>query len=513
MKRIISLILASILLLGLLPGCSNEEAPKTGSSEGSGKTDAAPAPADGEVPPDEQGGEMPQEEEPSPLDRYKVPDDLPDDLDFGGAPVRMLHRDWQLTTWEVYVEEDSGDPLYSAIYHRNLKLEDRLNVKITPVVTSDQQSTLRQAAAAQSDDFDICGGYRYFAMPMAVEGIIRNLYDIDYVNTDKPWWAQSFLDAATIDDKRFFLTGDGALSMLWTMGAMFVNNTLYDRYIGKIEDLWQTVTDGKWTFDLLGEYAEKVYTDVNGNGARDKGDVFGFASETYSAIDFLVTAADVRWSEKDADGVPQLIINNDHTVSFVEKLYSLLYENKGTYAATLDNGRMGEGASSFAGDELMFTFGYASAAGDFREMESDYSIIPLPKFDEEQEAYKTYVHDAMTVFCVPVTNQNNWEMTGAFLEALFSESYRTVTDAYYETLLKQKFARNPITADMLDLIKESVAFDFVVVNSGALNDCVHIFWDLMTEGKTDFSSRYAAMQKSLNGSLQTLVKKYKKSKT
>ena len=499
MKRTVSLILAVLLLLPLFAGCS----------KGGGDSETKPVTSDAPTVKEEAAEEDGEPEETDVHSRYKVPDDLPDGLDFGGESMRILHRDWDLTTWEIYVEEDTGEVLYSAIFNRNIKVEDRLNLRIVPTSTPDQQSTLRATVAAHSDEFDMTGGYRAFAMVMATEGILRNLYNIDYVDTEKPWWSQSFLDAATIDDKRFFLTGDGALSMLWAMGCMFVNHNLYEQYIGSVQDLWQLVMDGKWTYDLLGEYAEKVYTDTNGNGVKDKGDVYGFASETYSALDFLLTSADVHWSEKDADGIPQLTINNEHTVSFVEKLYKLLYENKGTYAATYENGFMGANAANFTKDELMFTFGYSSSAGDFREMESDYSVVAFPKYDENQDSYKTYVHDVMSVFCVPTTNRDHWEMTGAFLEAFFSESYRTVTDAYYETLLKQKYARDPIVADMLDLIKSCISFDFVMCNSSAMMNCQQLFWNLLSKGNYDFASAYAKGEKSLQKKLDALIEFYK----
>ena len=115
----------------------------------------------------------------------------------------------------------------------------------------------------------------------------------------------------------------------------------------------------------------------------------------------------------------------------------------------------------------------------------------------------------MTAFCVPVTNDKNWEMTGAFMEAFFAESYRSVTDVYYETLLKQKYARDPVAAEMLDITKRGVSFDFVLLHSNALDDCVHLIREIITDGNYDFASAWAGREKSLEKKLKNLVKLYR----
>lgn len=493
MKRTASVVLAALNLLPLLAGCRAESDPET---------EAVSAPAVEEADPLPAG-----EEETS--GQYEVRDELPEGLDFKGESMRILHCDWDITTKEIYVEEDDGEILNSAIYARNALVQDRLNLKIVPTSSADQQETLRHSVASAYDEFDLCGGYRYYAMSMATEGILRNLYHIDYVDTSKPWWAKSFVEAATVGDKRFFLSGDGALSMLYQMGVMFVDYPLYELYIGEIPDLYQLVLDGGWTLDQLSSMAEQVYEDRNGNGKRDMDDAYGYSSQTYAALDFMVTAADIRWSETDADGDPQFCINNERTANFVERLYRLLYENKGAYAATFDNGRMSAVAIQFPEDRMMFMQKPAATAEMLRDMESDYAIIPCPKYDEAQAEYKTCVHDGMTAFCVPVTNDKHWEMTGAFMEAFFSESWRTVTDVYYETLLKQKYARDPVAAEMLDITKRGVSFDFVLLHSNALGDCVHMIREIITEGSYDFASAWAGREKSLEKSLRNLVKLYR----
>ena len=66
--------------------------------------------------------------------RQNTPDTLPDTLNFAGAEIHILHVDADKHQEEMYVEEDTGDVLDAAIYTRNLNVEERLNVKIVPIV-------------------------------------------------------------------------------------------------------------------------------------------------------------------------------------------------------------------------------------------------------------------------------------------------------------------------------------------------------------------------------------------
>ncbi len=493
MKKAISLILAAMLLLPLFAACSETPAndPSASSNPTAASDDVQAEPAE-DVP------------------ETKLKDNLPADLSFGGADVRFAHMSGKERTQEIYVEEDDGDALNSAIYARNLKVEDRLDLTIVSVPADDTQALLRRTAQSGSDDFDLCAAYQYYAMGMATEGILRNWNDFQYVDTSKPWWAAQFTEACTIGGERlYFLTGDAALTMLRNMATMYVNNTIYTQYFGQISDLYSVVLEGGWTFDKMSEYCENVYTDVNGDGSADGGDIYGYGTTTLSMLDYSVAGAGLRWCEYDTDGYPYVTINNERTVNFVEKLYHLLYENIGSYIAAPSVEGEADLVNKFKSDTLMFLPFRADISERLRDMESDYAIVPLPKYDEAQAEYSTGVHDSVSVFCVPITNLTNADMTGAFMEAFASESYRGVTDVYFETLLKEKFARDAVTAEIFDIIKNGVYFDFVLLHSSSIGDIGHMIRDVISAKSSDFASTYAKKEKVVNKQLGKLIEAYK----
>lgn len=73
------------------------------------------------------------------------------------------------------------------------------------------------------------------------------------------------------------------------------------------------------------------------------------------------------------------------------------------------------------------------------------------------------------------------EAVGATLECLASESYRSVMPAFYEQLLRRRYADDPGEYEMIDYIKGTISFDsgrlFTSVFGGktwsAFRDCVN----------------------------------------
>jgi hypothetical protein len=94
-----------------------------------------------------------------------------------------------------------------------------------------------------------------------------------------------------------------------------------------------------------------------------------------------------------------------------------------------------------------------------RTMETDFGIIPPPKFDEAQENY----HVSVDAWCtsavsIPLTVPSI-ETTGLILEALTFESRYTLLPAYYDINLKTKFARDDESKEMIDLILANRFYD------------------------------------------------------
>ena len=100
-----------------------------------------------------------------------------------------------------------------------------------------------------------------------------------------------------------------------------------------------------------------------------------------------------------------------------------------------------------------------------RDYEHGYGVVPLPKWDEAQSEYYSVCDAGANVMVVPVTAQNI-EMIGAVVEALSSYSWRTVMPTYCDIVLNRKSARDPESAEMMELILESRVIDFAYLYDG-----------------------------------------------
>ena len=496
MKKTLAVLLALLMLLPAFTACAE--------SETNTETTAADATVDVTAGAEEET--VPEETE---MTRATTPDNLPGDLDFGGTDVTCLHLDGDKNRRELYVEEDTGDALDSAIYARNIAVEERLNIKIAPI-PGDAASLAATAVTAGIDDYQTVWGQQYQLMKQATQGLYFNFYDMKYIETEQPWWAKNFIEAATIANERlYYLTGDATMTMLMNMGVIYVNNSIFENMYGPVDDLYQTVLEGGWNYDVMQGYIEGTYIDANGDTVRDVDDIYGFAAHTISMMDYLVGGADFRFCDYDDEGYPYLIINSERAVSFAEELQKLMYENTGTYI--LEGSVAGEqtGIAKFSEDTLMFLPFRAETSEQLRDMESDYAILPCPKFGEDQENYSTAVHDSATVLCIPITNVERQDATCAFLEAFAAESYRTVTDVYFGTLLKEKFARDENVATIFDIILEGVYFDFACLHSYALNSIGQIFRSTTSDRGATFASFYQKNAKAYDKMMERLVKSYK----
>jgi hypothetical protein len=96
--------------------------------------------------------------------------------------------------------------------------------------------------------------------------------------------------------------------------------------------------------------------------------------------------------------------------------------------------------------------------GRFREMQTNFGVIPFPKLDEAQQKYYTYSSNGVPLFAVPITNPD-LERTGIIAEALAAESSKTVIPAYIDVALGNKYLRDDDSKPMIDIILNSRVYD------------------------------------------------------
>jgi len=365
-----------------------------------------------------------------------------------------------------------------------------------------------------SGDYDMFITSNNSIIPYGMIAYLRVFNDAPHLDFDAPWWWTKTMQDLSLDGKIIqYLIGDMLPQNILTSAVVYVNKDIWQNSFGDPEQIYDMVTDGKWTLDKFAEYSRKVYKDVNGDGKTDTADTVGFYGNEYQTIDYLAAGSNVFNCTRGEDGIARLNPPNERTVDFTEKLINLFYnDNAAIIAAHTDQTQMipafTEGRCLFLPDVLL-----VSTQAEMRNMKADYAIIPVPKYEETQENYLTLVYGHATNASVPLTvNDQKFVSVCAVLEALCSESYRSVTETLFESALKGKYARDAKSAQMLHLIVSSTCKDFANEYASSLNDLLSLLHNAVAQKNMVVSSAYESLAPAAQAGLDNLLAELKKIK-
>ena len=436
-------------------------------------------------------------------------DELPAGLDFGGLEVRFYSREHFRFNDEITVDELNGDVVNDAIYNREQTVEDRLGVSIANTKEGASHGSvdkMKSLVLAGDDAYDIFTASMYTTAPAASSGIFLNLYDVAYIDSSKPYYTQSYIEKSRMGENLYTITGDISLSLIRYSFAVIFNKNLLESY--GVDSPYSSVLDGSWTHEKLKATVAGIYSDINGNGVPDDGDIYGLGTSNVIIVDAYCSSYDLHMMDNGEDGYPYFNIDLEKMANAVNMIYDLNFNTDGVrvYREISDNNEMTDLTDYFAQDHLLFinNWIYGTETQFLRDMESDYGIIPYPKYDENQENYYTFQHDQIGVFAIPITTKIA-DAAGAVLEAMSSESSKTVVPAYYDIALKGKYTRDEESAAMIDIIHNGHLLDPAWIYCSYIGDLAQTPRNLMLKGSSDFMSYYAKNESVYDNNLQKLI--------
>ena len=426
--------------------------------------------------------------------------------DFGDTEFRVFSPDPGLHFYknvspennEIWFEGESGELLADAVYKRNLKTEELLNITIKPIWggdTGDVADTTKNNVLAGDDFTDavLCGLSNM--MNLASQKILFNLNEIDTLDLSNPWWDQTIIQNFSVKNQLYVLCGDIVYYDDFAVSALFGNKRIMSEL--DMEVPYQLVRDGKWTFDIFSEMVKEGYADLNGDGVYDhENDRFGFTDHASGMVLHMIYNFDQTLASKTEDG--SIVVN--YNEALFEDVNTIIDFMKRMPATTVEDGY---GATFKDGRALFYPSMIGGSAG-MRSMADDYCILPLPKGDEAQERYTAYVSNGWaTCYAVPVTGADT-EKTGTILEVMSAASSDTITPALYDYMFAEKYVRDQESLEMLEYVWASHAYDLAVDTDwgGGLRDLYHA---LEKKASNDFASKMEKKLKSINRSLDTFL--------
>lgn len=488
MKKTIAMLLALLTVLALLAACVDTP------SQGGDKTTVG----EGDT---EQGTQL---------------DAVPEELKYNGEDIVILSRGVQKYTQdEIAVPELTSDPVNDAVFNRNIVVGDRLNVNIVsqPLEDSDPFKTVEEVqrvVKAGSDDYDLFAGACYATLPAALGGTFYDLRDLEYLDLSQSYWMQDYNDTISYGDSQYTATGVIALSTYRLAIVTLFNKKLFDDK--SLPYLYEAVENNEWTLDYHASLVEDFYQDLNGDGKHDEEDLFGFVTSAGINVDAYWSACDIALVDKDADGAYTWALDTERLSDAVDKLLLLIHESGGTYICKENEQNTAQPAI-----REMFAKGRAATTtlrllavelDEIRNMDQEYGIVPMPKYDELQKNYQTQMHDQFTVFAIPTSAAaSKLEMIGAVMEVMASENLRMVKPAYYEIALKRKYMSDPIAWDMLDMAFEHVIVDAGVIYADSLEYPHHHLRTMIKDKNNSVASTFGKSQNKMNKQLTKIVDK------
>ena len=494
-KHILSLLLAALLLASSLTGCGNGGT-QTNDNPGADTNDAATADTDTASVETE-------------TTREQIADNLPE-KDYAGRTFTLFTR----VKYEdsFMPEELNGEAVNDALYQRNATVSDRFNVKMQYVSqvcewgteSTKWNETLVNGVMAGDKAYDLVAGYASTIPEVVTKGILLDWNTVPYIDMSQPWWSEQVKDVFTINGKMFLTTGDYSLSLWDNMFAFLFNKQVAEDH--DVGDLYETVREGKWTLDKLQELCDLCVVDVDGDGKYTKEDAYGMVSNWSTAIDTFQTSCDMQIVSKTESGSLALTLNSERAMTILEKVVKLYNESHGAYAFN-EGGDLTTYNTMFSENRALFYPIFFQGTTALRDMETDFGILPYPKLDEAQTNYINTSRDNFDLFVLPV-DVPDVEFSGLITEALSAESYRRVIPQYYDVVLKVKNSRDEESAEMIDLIRDTLSFDLGYLCSTSLNGVGHIFVGLVRDGKTDLVSKYTSIEPKAQTKLDDMLAAY-----
>ncbi|MBQ3002175.1 MAG: carbohydrate ABC transporter substrate-binding protein [Clostridia bacterium] len=440
---------------------------------------------------------------------------------YSGKTLRILTtgENWTFGKEPLGATETNSEPVNNACYERFVQLENAYGITVATEFTvegSDFTAEVRNDRIAGTVDYDVvCNGLQWMS-PLATEGYFLDYLSIgdSHLDLNASWWDAACQEDMTIAGRLFFATGDIILMDDEYTYAVFYNKDLADE--NNIEDLSRAALENKWTLDLMYETALTVSA-PDGDGIMDvtTDDTWGLVGWMYDIYN-LIVCCDAPIVDKNEQGIPAFAVTNERNIRAFEKANEM-FSDKTVTARVEDfyawnSPDAGNVHAQFYNGKAMFVVDTIRAVNsdDLREADFRYGILPMPKYDETQETYRTPVNPYSFFVLSIMDTCTDTDFVTFALEAMAYLGEKQVTPEYYDRTLKYKrFPDDTDSSEVLDIIFSNRLVDIAIAYNW--DDCTFYYQNAIWSGNDIVSymeSRRgafeAAMQQTLDGFAETI---------
>lgn len=420
--------------------------------------------------------------------------------DYGGTSFDIFvsgnwTNEWT-ESYDFYSEGENAEAVNDAVYRRNTVIEERYKIKINEINIRGEASggsgrgmqMITQSVASGDKSYDAAMIGTYDVSSLACKGYLLELNaQVPGLDLTREWWDQKANADLSMKGKMFFTTGDiSTLDNDCTYCILFNKKLIGDH---NLENPYDMVRARTWTMDNFVSMAKSVSDDLNGDGKMDKNDLYGMCIWQDGML-AAMNACGGQICRINQDGQIELTLNNERNIDMLNKFMDLVFDRSIAYSIEHSGDYIEQ---MFSNDQVLFYNRYLNIVKKYRNMETDFGILPFPLYDSNQEEYYTTVHAYGNSFiCVPLVVEDV-EMTGIILQDMACESMYRVTPAYYDVQLEGKMIRDDESSDMLDIILSTRLYDVgATYQIGGYNEKLI---DLFRKSDKNFASMYSRGEK------------------
>jgi len=378
-----------------------------------------------------------------------------------GAQIDIISGTWV----DISAEELTGQKFNDALYNRNLEVEERLGVKIVEHRQDDRKTIstiIMNNVTAGDGTYDAISNMTKYASKMFVSNLLLDMYTVPNLQVEEKWWNQSANENFSIGGVSFCLISSLCQNADDVAAIILFNKDMcVDYNLGLPYD---AVKEGKWTYDMMFEMVDTLPLDSNGDGAMDDRDIMGIVGQVQD-VQASMIACGVDFFAKDDKDIPYFILQTEENVDKFNKLFDML-TNK-TRVCMVDGYKFagelvgwGYWQDKFLMGEALFMLQYPGNMSTYLDMEDDYGVLPMPKYNEQQEEYRTMTNTGFTsCLSVPRVHDNDISDIGLVLEVMSYLALVDVKPVYINNYLEQRYIRDEESAEMMMLAIETAYYD------------------------------------------------------
>ncbi len=407
-----------------------------------------------------------QNEETS-IDIYEQLESEMPDISLGEGEV-LENQSFTILTNDVSVYMDSEKQpgtINNVIADRNYFLRSKYGAEIMAVKATENEiiNGIKTAIESGTQYCEMLSLPANVTVKLYIAGLLEDMNTLPDFNVENAYFDAN-VSKSLATNSSLYLLPDPTNLYFDEVYTMFFNRDLVLN--SGAENPETLAAQGKWTWDKFNETVKTAAADVYNKSIPDLNtDTFGFGAY-YKEDDYPM----VMWTscgQKIVDNTykkpVQFSMSVDSIVTVAEKLMKgynvnarLPLEGNGA-AATFESGRL-----VFFVNKLDYLY----ALRDGSDSGSEYGMLPMPKYTEEQSDYACLVDTDARVISVPKTlknaNESKRRYVSLIISATCASGRTTIKKAYLQYNIAQYLMDNS-EAVMLEKIIDSATFDFTFV--------------------------------------------------